>query len=70
MSNDQVNYDMRPVKFYLYRDSIIRRNTRNGMAFRKRHLHQASIFSYLFSAKSMFTSAPITDFSGEILLAW
>lgn len=35
MSSDQVNYDTRPAKFYLYRDGIMRRNIHN--AFPKRH---------------------------------
>lgn len=60
MSSDQVNYDMRPVKFYLYRDTIMR----NAMAFRKRHLRQSPISSYLFSAESIFMSARL-----QILLA-
>lgn len=32
MSSDQVNYDTRPAKFYLYHDGIMRRNIRDAKA--------------------------------------
>lgn len=43
MSSDQVNYDTRPAKFYLYRDCIMRSNTGNAAIFQKRHLCQSFI---------------------------